>query len=65
MKLLDAVALKEDCLEHDLVAGQVGTLVNELAPEVYLVEFSNDKGQTYAMPVLKSSHLLALNAKVA
>jgi hypothetical protein len=58
--LLDVVALKEDLPQHNLLAGQVGTIVETLAPEVYEVEFSDDDGQTYAMLPLHSQQLLQL-----
>jgi hypothetical protein len=60
LKLLDVVTIKEDLPEHDLLAGQVGTIVEVLAPEVYEVDFSDDDGQTYAMLPLHSSQLLQL-----
>jgi hypothetical protein len=60
LKLLDVVTIKEDLLEHGLLAGQVGTIVELLAPEVYEVDFSDDDGQTYAMLPLHSSQLLQL-----
>jgi Domain of unknown function (DUF4926) len=56
----DVVALKEDLPQHNLLAGQVGTIVETLAPEVYEVEFSDDDGQTYAMLPLHSQQLLQL-----
>jgi Domain of unknown function (DUF4926) len=58
MNLLDIVALKEDLPDRNLLAGQVGTIVEVLAPEVYEVDFSDDDGQTYAMLPLHSSQLL-------
>jgi hypothetical protein len=60
-QLLDVVALKEDLPDHHLVAGQVGTLVESLAPDVYEVDFSDDDGQTYAMLPLHTSQLLKLH----
>lgn len=63
LKLLDVVALKEDLPDHQLLAGQVGTIVEILAPEVYEVEFSDDDGQTYAMLPLHNSQLLQLKYK--
>jgi hypothetical protein len=60
LQLLDVVALRESLPEKNLFAGQVGTIVEELAPEVYEVEFSDDDGQTYAMLPLKSEQLLKL-----
>ena len=46
--LLDVVALTEDLPEAGLIAGQVGTVVEKLADEVFEVEFCDDQGRTYA-----------------
>ena len=54
LKLLDVVALRESLPEQNLFAGQVGTIVEDLAPNVFEVEFSDDEGQTYAMLPLKA-----------
>jgi hypothetical protein len=59
-QLLDVVALREDLPQHHLSAGQVGTLVEPLAPDVFEVDFSDDEGQTYAMLPLHTSQLLKL-----
>jgi hypothetical protein len=59
--LLDIVALKADLPQHNLLAGQVGTIDEILAPNVYEVEFSDDDGQTYAMLPLHRPQLLRLN----
>jgi len=58
--LLDVVALRDALPEQHLSPGQVGTIVELLAPEVYEVEFSDDQGQTYAMLPLHASQLLKL-----
>ncbi|AGY59373.1 DUF4926 domain-containing protein [Gloeobacter kilaueensis] len=63
MKLLDTVALLEDLPERKLYRGQVGTLVEELAPGVYEVEFSDDEGRTYASLALQLEQLLILHHK--
>jgi len=63
LQLLNVVAIKEDLPDANLLAGQVGTIVEVLAPEVYEVEFSDDNGQTYAMLPLHSSQLLQLKYK--
>jgi len=60
-QLLDVVVLKEDLPQHHLSAGQVGTLVEPLAPDVVEVDFSDDEGQTYAMLPLHTSQLLKLH----
>lgn len=61
LQLLDVVALKDPLPEHQLLAGQVGTIVELLAPDVYEVDFSDDNGQTYAMLPLHASQLLKLS----
>jgi hypothetical protein len=61
IKLLDVVALIDDIPDKSLVGGQVGTVVEELAPGVFEVEFSDSRtGHTYAMLPLRSEQLLAL-----
>lgn len=59
--LLDVVALTEDLPEHKLYRGQVGTVVEELAPGVFEVEFSDDTGKTYALCALRTEQLLVLH----
>ena len=61
IQLLDVVALLQDHQEWKLVAGQVGTVVETLAPGVFEVEFSDDEGRTYATVALKESELIALH----
>ena len=60
LKLLDVVALTEDLPEHALRRGQVGTIVEELAPGVFEVEFSDNNGRTYAVLALRADQLLLL-----
>ena len=48
IEILSVVALLEDIPDKGLLRGQVGTVVENLAPGVYEVEFSDDSGQTYA-----------------
>ncbi|WP_084176626.1 DUF4926 domain-containing protein [[Limnothrix rosea] IAM M-220] len=61
LELLDVVALRESLPEQNLFAGQVGTIVEDLAPDVFEVEFSDDEGQTYAMLPLKAEQLIKLH----
>ena len=61
LELLSVVALMHDMPEVGLVRGQVGTVVEALAPEVFEVEFSDDNGRTYASIALKSKDLLRLH----
>ncbi len=63
-KLLDVVALVADLPVHGLERGQVGTLVEPLAEGVWLVEFSDDAGRTYAMLDLPETALLPLRFTV-
>jgi Domain of unknown function (DUF4926) len=59
--LLDVVALADDLPEWGLLRGQVGTVVEELASESFLVEFSNDLGETHAILSLRASQLIVLH----
>jgi len=61
IELLSVVALLEDVADRALRRGQVGTIVERLAPGVYEVEFSDDKGQTYASLSLRADQLLELH----
>lgn len=61
IELLSVVALLEDVPEHGLVRGQVGTVVEHLAPGVYEVEYCDDNGRTYAMASLKAEQLMRLH----
>lgn len=46
--LLDVVALTEDLPGHKLLRGQAGTVVEELPPDPFEVEFCDDRGRAYA-----------------
>jgi hypothetical protein len=61
IELLSVVALLEDLPGEGLVRGQVGTVVENWAPGVYEIEFSDDKGRTYAMVALKAEQLMRLH----
>ena len=61
LKLWSVVALLEDAPERGLPRGQVGTVVESLAPGVYEVEFSDDAGRTYASLALRSDQLMRLH----
>ena len=68
IQLLDVVALTQDIPDRGLVRGQVGTVVEILAPGVFEVEFADNEGRTYATLALRSDQLLVLHyqpAKVA
>jgi hypothetical protein len=59
-KMFDVVALLEDLPKDHLVRGQVGTIVESLAPNVFEVDFSDDQGQSYASLGLRSDQFLVL-----
>jgi len=61
LELLSVVALLEDVADHGLQRGQVGTVIERLAPGVYEVEFSDDEGRTYASLSLRLEQLLQLH----
>lgn len=61
LKLLDVVALTVELPDHQLVRGQVGTIVESLGPDVFEVEFSDDDGQVYAMVALRADQMMALH----
>ncbi len=61
IELLAVVALLEDVPQKGLIRGQVGTVVEQLAPGVYEVEFSNDSGRAYASLALRNDQLMRLH----
>jgi len=61
MKTLEVVALTNDVPEKHLRRGQVGTVVEMLAPGVVEVEFSDLDGNTYAMCAVPESNLMVLH----
>ena len=58
---LDVVALIADMPDKGLLRGQVGTVVETLAPGVFEVEFSDEQGRTYAQLALRDNQLLILH----
>jgi hypothetical protein len=61
IEVLSVVALLEDRPAEGLRRGQVGTIVEALAPGVYEVEFSDDLGRTCASAALRSDQVLKLH----
>ena len=59
------VALLEDLPARSLQRGQVGTVVETLAPDVFEVEFSDNEGRAYATCPLRSSQLIVLHHELA
>jgi len=65
INLFDVVALTEDVPAHDLRRGQVGTVVETLAPGVFEVEFSDGQGRAYASLALRAGQLIVLHYQPA
>ena len=61
IKLLNVVALTEALPERKLQLGQVGTVVEELAPDVFEVEFTDNDGRAFASLALQAKQLLVLH----
>jgi len=63
VKLLDAVALLADVQAEGVLLkrGEVGAVVEILAPQVYEVEFCDDQGRAYAFASLHADQLLVLH----
>ncbi|MBI5825372.1 MAG: DUF4926 domain-containing protein [Chloroflexi bacterium] len=65
VNLLDVVALTQEILDRDLSLGQVGTVVELLAPDVYEVEFTDNEGRAFAELALRADQLLVLHYEPA
>jgi hypothetical protein len=61
IKLLDVVALTQELPDRDLSLGQVGTVVELLAPNVFEVEFVDNEGRTFAELAVRADQLLVLH----
>ena len=61
IRLLDAVALTDDLPEHGLVRGQVGTVVEELLPDAFEIELSDDQGRVYGSAGIPRDKLIVLH----
>jgi hypothetical protein len=61
MQLFDTVALLHDNPEKHLQRGQVGTIVEIYAPDMFEVEFMTAQGKTYALETLQQSELMLLH----
>lgn len=64
-KLLDVIALLEDKPALGLACGQVGTIVEVLAPGVFEVEFCNSEGRTLGFAELRRNEFLVLRHESA
>ena len=65
INLLDVVALTEDLPERKLRRGQVGTVVEILAPGVFEIEFTDNDGRAFASLALREEQLLLLHYEPA
>jgi hypothetical protein len=65
VELLDIVVLVQDSQTDQVVLrrGEIGTVVEMLAPDVYEVEFSDEFGRAYAFASLHTDQLLLLHNK--
>ena len=61
IELLAVVALTEDLPDRMLRRGQVGTVVETLAPNVFEVEFTDNDGRAFASLALKADQLMVLH----
>lgn len=61
IRLLDTVALLEDLPRRKLRRGEVGTVVEILAPDAFELEFCDDGGRTYAELALRGEQIVALH----
>jgi hypothetical protein len=58
LELLDVVVLTEALPHTNLRKGELGTIVEVLDKDVFLVEFADTKGVTYALPTLTAHQLM-------
>ncbi len=65
IKPLAVVALVEDVPARNLRRGQVGTVVESVAPGVFEVEFCDNDGCTYASLALRADQLMLLHHELA
>jgi len=61
LRHLDTVALLTDKPHLNLVAGQVGTVVEQLDEHVYEIEFTNIKGRTLISCPIEVEFLMLLH----
>lgn len=58
IELLDVVVLTKPIPDLKLRKGELGTVVELLDKDIFLVEFADTSGSTYAMPVLSAADLM-------
>ena len=57
----DVVALLENFKEHGLSRGDVGTVVETLSDDTFLVEISDSSGKALKMAELNENQIMKLN----
>ena len=65
IQVLDAVALLQDLPQKGLGRGQVGTVVEQLGPDAFEVEFVGINGETYALLPLRAEQMMVLRYEPA
>jgi Domain of unknown function (DUF4926) len=60
-ELLDAIVLDKDLPALGLRRGTIGTIVEVINADTFLVEFAATNGESYAMEFLKASQLLKVH----
>ncbi len=63
IQLLDTVALVSDLPDLGLAAGEVGAVVEVLAPDAFEVEFCDESGYTYGLHTLRAHQLVRLHTQ--
>jgi len=58
IELLDVVVLTKPMPDLGLRKGALGTVVEVLDKDIFLVEFADTNGITYAMPALAAAELM-------
>lgn len=60
IQLLDVVILARDLPAMGLFRGNIGTVVEQLAPGIFEVEFSDENGRPYAIVALPTEDIEVL-----
>ncbi len=65
LEILDAIVLDKDLPALGLRRGTLGTIVEVINADTFLVEFSAPNGESYAMEFLKAAQLLKVHQQPA
>lgn len=58
MELFDIVVLTQDIESKKLKKGSLGTIIEQLSADIFMVEFVDTKGVTYATSIFSSAQLM-------